>query len=105
MQDLYQTTQDYHKEQGHLAKWDLMPKSLSSFGVGGRAGPLMPLSSPLPRRALGSEKLPHPSIPSCHTAILALSPRAPPLLPLFFLIQTHHQFPLPMAELLMAASP
>lgn len=62
--------------------------------------PCSPLSSPLHRTALGSDKLPHPSLPPCHTAILALAPRAP----LFFLvIQTHHQSPLPIPKLLMPA--
>lgn len=75
------------------------------LGGGGRAGPLFPLSSPVHRTALGSDELPHSSPNSCNTAILALAPRAPLLLPLFFLIQTHHQSPLPIAKFLMSASP
>lgn len=68
--------------------------------------PCSPPSCPWHRTALGSDELSHPSLPSCHTAILALSPRAPLLLPLFFLlIQTHHQSPLPIPKLLMPESP
>lgn len=48
---------------------------------GDESWPLAP--PPLHRAALDSDELPHPSLPSCHIAILALSPRAPLLLPLF----------------------
>lgn len=103
MQDLYQTTENYYKEQGHLARWDLMqPKSLVSFWRGRQSWPLAP-----PWAALCTEQLLvqiNCLIPASLPATLPSLP-CPPRAPLFFLvIQTHHQSPLPIPKLLMPAS-
>lgn len=102
MQNLNQTTENYYKEQGHLARWDLMqPKSLISFWRGRQSWPLAP-----PWAVLCTEQL----LVQINSLIRASLPATlpslpcPPRAPLFFLvIQTHHQSPLPIPKLLMPA--